>query len=141
MCSCTDLLSVSVNDLFALMTSSTAWGPGGHRDTLRTISFLSRSGVFAMGKLRIHPGASTTVMCLPAVSPSLFTHSAVSPEVSNSSLPRMVFPDELFPSLLLPSSTILMSKICGASPGNRHHDTAKDTELHATSYSCTLSRF
>uniref|UniRef100_A0A0E9XAL0 Uncharacterized protein n=1 Tax=Anguilla anguilla TaxID=7936 RepID=A0A0E9XAL0_ANGAN len=44
-CSTADLLCSSLNAELTLMTRKRAQGPGGHRDTLRTISCLSSSAV------------------------------------------------------------------------------------------------
>src|SRR4029434_8532887 len=109
MCSCNILPLSSVMATSTRMTRRTACGPGGHRDTLSTISCLVSSEVSSR-LISHHPGMSTIVTCLPATSPCLFTHCSVLTSGSNSSLPRMVFPAELFAASLFPSSTILKSE-------------------------------
>src|SRR4029434_8755084 len=85
----------------------------------------------------LHPGASTTVTCLPATSPCLFTHCSVLTSGSNSSLPRMVFPAELFAASLFPSSTTLKSERWRTPPvheATQSHSQTQNTLAPQTHY-------
>lgn len=70
-------------------------------DTLNVVSLSGSSD---------HPRVSTTVTCLVATAPCSVVHRVVDNESLNACLPKMVFPDELFPDSLKPSRTILTSE-------------------------------
>lgn len=75
MWSSTALLRSSVNEWNAFMTRMIAWGPGGHKDALAFICFLTSTEVFSSGQEFHQPGVSTTVTFHPSTFPCFFTHS------------------------------------------------------------------
>lgn len=108
-CCCAAPLISSEKEVSRRSRRSTAWGPGAHRATLDTTSLLVSSGEVFVASRANQPGVSTTVTSRPDTLPCLFTHREVLDAVSNSCLPRTVFPVELFPDLLYPRMTTLRS--------------------------------
>lgn len=129
-CSSTALRRRSEKPELTLTAIRKACGPGGHRVTLLLSSRFTSSDVSRLLKSHHQPGVSTSVSRRPHTTPAL-RQQEVRSLLTNSSLPRIQFPRELFPEFLPPRRTILN---CG-----RHPEQVKIGKMER--YRCWRERF
>lgn len=114
--SSTVLLSSWVNRTDKLITMRKAWGPGEEYVKQFIISMITSWLLSWVSKI---PGVSMMEICLPPLRILWELHSLVC-EVGlaadwNTFLPRMVFPEALFPTPVFPRSTSLTWGTCSPS--------------------------